>query len=264
RLAGVVPVAVRMMDNVIDASRFPLPEQEEEARNKRRIGLGMTGVADALILCGLRYGSPEAVAAVEEWAGVIEREAYRASAALAAEKGAFPLYDREKYLAGETISGLDAETRAQIAQKGMRNSHLTSVAPTGTISLFADNVSSGIEPVFSFRYTRNVLMPDGSRREEEVTDYAYRAFRRLKGETAPLPEYFVDAQSLSPEDHVVMQAAVQRYVDSSISKTINMPADIPFDRFKDVYTQAYALGCKGCTTYRPNEVTGAVLEARPE
>ena len=264
RLAGVVPVAVRMMDNVIDASRFPLPEQEEEARNKRRIGLGMTGVADALILCGLRYGSPEAVAAVEEWAGVIEREAYRASAALAAEKGAFPLYDREKYLAGETISGLDAETRAQIAQKGMRNSHLTSVAPTGTISLFADNVSSGIEPVFSFRYTRSVLMPDGSRREEEVSDHAYRAYRRLHGDDAPLPEYFVDAQNLSPDDHLVMQAAVQRHVDSSISKTINVPADIPFDRFKDVYTRAYTLGCKGCTTYRPNEVTGSVLEALPE
>jgi ribonucleoside-diphosphate reductase alpha chain len=264
RLAAVVPVAVRMMDNVVDASRFPLPEQEAEARNKRRIGLGMTGVADALILCGLRYGSPKAVAAVEEWAGVIEREAYRASASLAAEKGSFPLFDRDKYLAGETVAGLDAETRAQIAQKGMRNSHLTSVAPTGTISLFADNVSSGIEPVFSFRYTRNVLMPDGHRREEEVSDYAYRAYRRLHGDDATLPDYFVDAQTLSPDDHLVMQAAVQRHVDSSISKTINVPVDIPFERFKDIYTRAYALGCKGCTTYRPNEVTGSVLEALPE
>src|SRR6185312_13939089 len=144
RLAALVPVAVRMMDNVIDTSRFPLPQQQEEARNKRRIGLGMTGVADALILCGLRYGSPQAIAAIEEWAAIIEREAYRASAGLAAEKGAFPLYDRDKYLAGETIAALDAETRAQIAAEGMRNSHLTSVAPTGTISLFADNVSSGI------------------------------------------------------------------------------------------------------------------------
>src|SRR5205807_2304163 len=171
---------------------------------------------------------------------------------------------RDKYLAGETVAALDPDVRDAIAKNGIRNALLTSIAPTGTISLFADNVSSGLEPVFSFRYTRNVLMPDGSRREEEVTDYAYRAFRRLRGETAPLPDYFVDAQTLSPEDHVVMQAAVQRYVDSSISKTINMPADIPFERFKDVYTQAYALGCKGCTTYRPNEVTGAVLEARPE
>ncbi len=138
------------------------------------------------------------------------------------------------------------------------------MAPTGTISLFADNVSSGIEPVFSFRHTRNVLMPDGTRREEEVADFAYRLFRRLKGETAPLPDYFVDAQMLSPEDHLVMQAAVQKHVDSSISKTINVPDDIPFDRFKDVYRRAYALGCKGCTTYRPNEVTGAVLTATPE
>src|SRR5689334_24511440 len=263
-LARLVPDAVRMMDNIIDISGFPLPAQKDEAEKKRRIGLGVTGLADALILCGLRYGSPEAVAATEEWLGMIKRAAYLASTELAAEKGAFPLFDRDKYLEGETVAGLDPEIRAAIGRHGIRNALLTSVAPTGTISLFADNVSSGLEPVFSFRYTRNVLMPDGSRREEEVTDYAYRAFRRLKGETAPLPEYFVDAQTLSPEDHVLMQAAVQRYVDSSISKTINMPADIPFERFKDVYTQAYALGCKGCTTYRPNEVTGAVLEARPE
>src|SRR6202008_3332048 len=124
--------------------------------------------------------------------------------------------------------------------------------------------SSGIEPIFSFRHTRNVLMPDGTRREEDVTDYAYRLFRRLKGEFAPLPDYFIDAQALTPEDHVVMQAAVQKHIDSSISKTINVPAEIPFERFKDVYLQAYALGCKGCTTYRPNEVTGAVLAVRAE
>ncbi len=151
-----------------------------------------------------------------------------------------------------------------IARHGIRNALLTSVAPTGTISLFADNVSSGIEPVFSFRHTRNLLMPDGTRREEEVADYAYRLFRRLQGESAPLPDYFVDAQVLTPEDHLVMQAAVQKHVDSSISKTINVPAEIAFERFKDIYAQAYALGCKGCTTYRPNEVTGAVLAARPE
>src|SRR5438874_5050327 len=263
-LAGLVPDAVRLMDNIIDISGFPLPQQQEEATKKRRIGLGVTGLADALILCGLRYGSRAAVAKTEEWLGAIQHAAYLASADLAAEKGAFPLFDRDKYLAGETVAALDPDVRDAIAKNGIRNALLTSIAPTGTISLFADNVSSGLEPVFSFRYTRNVLMPDGSRREEEVTDYAYRVFRRLRGETAPLPDYFVDAQTLSPEDHVVMQAAVQRYVDSSISKTINMPADIPFDRFKDVYTQAYALGCKGCTTYRPNEVTGAVLEARPE
>jgi len=264
RLRRLVPDCVHMMDNVIDISRFPLPQQEEEASQKRRIGLGVTGLADALIMCGLRYGSAAAVAATESWLAAIQREAYLASTMLAAEKGPFPLYDRDRYLAGETVAGLDEEVRARIARDGIRNALLTSVAPTGTISLFADNVSSGIEPVFSFRHTRNVLMPDGTRREEEVADYAYRLFRRLKGELAPLPDYFVDAQVLTPDDHVVMQAAVQKHIDSSISKTINIPAEISFDRFKDVYLQAYALGCKGCTTYRPNEVTGAVLAVREE
>src|SRR5580692_1911113 len=263
-LDRLVPLAVRMMDNVVDVSRFPLDQQLAEAKAKRRIGLGVTGLADALILCGLRYGSAAAVAAGESWLGTLQREAYLASTALAAEKGAFPLFDRHRYLAGETVKGLDEEVRAQIGQHGIRNALLTSVAPTGTISLFADNVSSGIEPVFSFRHTRNVLMPDGTRREEEVTNFAYRLFRRLKGEFAPLPDYFIDAQALTPEDHVVMQAAVQKHIDSSISKTINVPAEIPFERFKDVYLQAYALGCKGCTTYRPNEVTGAVLAVRAE
>lgn len=262
RLTDLVTVAVRMLDNVIDVSRFPLAEQQAEARAKRRIGLGVTGLADALILAGARYGGSAAVRLTEEWMRTIQRAAYLASAALAAEKGAFPLFDREQYLAGETIQHLDDDVRAAIGRHGIRNALVTSVAPTGTISLFADNVSSGLEPVFSFRYVRHVLMPDGSRREEQVTDYALRQFHRLHGEGAPLPDSFVDAQSLSPNDHLVMQAAVQKYVDSSISKTINCPDSIPFDAFKDVYAQAYELGCKGCTTYRPNEVTGAVLEVR--
>ena len=264
RLRALVPDCVRMMDNVVDISLFPLPQQQEEARQKRRIGLGVTGLADALIMCGLRYGSAAAVAAAEAWLAAIGREAYLASAALAAEKGAFSLFDRDQYLAGETVAGLEEDVRTEIAEHGIRNALLTSIAPTGTISLFADNVSSGIEPVFSFRHTRSMLMPDGSRREEEVADYAYRLFRRLKGEAAPLPDCFVDAQVLSPADHVAMQAAVQKHVDSSISKTINLAADISFERFKDVYREAYAQGCKGCTTYRPNEVTGAVLTVRPD
>jgi ribonucleoside-diphosphate reductase alpha chain len=263
-LARLVPLAVRMMDNVIDVSRFPLERQTQEAKAKRRIGLGVTGLADALIMCGLRYGAAPAVAMTERWMKRIERESYLASVALAAEKGPFPLFDREKYLAGETIRGLDEDVRAAIAQHGIRNALLTSIAPTGTTSIFADNVSSGLEPVFSFRYTRNVLMPDGGRKEEEVSDYAYRLFRRLKGATTPLPDYFVDAQSLAAADHVIMQAAVQKYVDSSISKTINLPVDIAFDAFKDVYLQAYELGCKGCTTYRPNDITGAVLTVKKE
>ncbi|HKW52406.1 MAG TPA: adenosylcobalamin-dependent ribonucleoside-diphosphate reductase [Stellaceae bacterium] len=263
-LERLVPLGVRMLDNAIDASRFPLNEQTHEAKTKRRIGLGVTGLADALILCGARYGSSDAVALTEEWLKTIQRAAYLASTALASEKGAFPLFDKEQYLAGETIAALDADVRAQIAAHGIRNALLTSVAPTGTISLFADNVSSGLEPVFSFSYTRRVLLPDGSRKEEEVSDYAYRLFRRLKGEHTPLPAAFVDAQQLAPADHLVMQATVQKYVDSSISKTINIPVDFPFEQFKGVYLQAYELGCKGCTTYRPNEVTGAVLEVKKE
>jgi ribonucleoside-diphosphate reductase alpha chain len=263
-LQRLVPVAVRMMDNVVDVSRFPLAEQTHEAKAKRRIGLGITGLADALILCGARYGSSAAVELSGQWLKAIQRAAYLASAEIAAEKGPFPLFDKERYLAGESIAELDADVRDAIARHGIRNALLTSVAPTGTISLFADNVSSGLEPVFSFSYTRHLLMPDGSRREEEVSDYAYRLFRRLRGDGAPLPEAFVDAQQLTPADHLVMQATVQKYVDSSISKTINIPVDFPFERFKDVYLQAYELGCKGCTTYRPNEVTGAVLELRKE
>jgi ribonucleoside-diphosphate reductase alpha chain len=263
-LQRIVPLAVRMLDNAIEVSRFPLDNQLHEAKAKRRIGLGVTGLADALILCGERYGSANSVALTESWMKALQRAAYLASVDLAAEKGAFPLFDKEPYLAGETIAALDQDIRAAIEKHGIRNALLTSVAPTGTISIFADNVSSGLEPVFSFKYTRNVLMPDGSRKEEEVSDHAWRLFHRLKGDDAPLPDYFVDAQSLAPSDHVVMQAAVQKYVDSSISKTINVPADFPFEQFKDVYLQAYELGCKGCTTYRPNEVTGAVLEARPE
>ena len=261
-LGDLVATAVRMMDNAIDISRFPLPQQSEEARAKRRIGLGVTGLADALIMCGARYGSAEAVALTEAWLKALRRAAYAASIELAREKGPFLLFDREKFLAGETVGELEEDLRAGIERHGIRNALLTSIAPTGTISLFADNVSSGLEPVFSFKYSRNILMPDGSRSQEEVTDCAYRHFRRLKGEHAPLPDSFVDAQTLSPGDHVVMQAAVQKYIDSSISKTINCPADLSFEAFKDVYLQAYELGCKGCTTYRPNEVTGAVLEVK--
>ena len=258
-----VAVAVRMMDNVIDVSRFPLEEQRQEAMAKRRIGLGVTGLADALIMMKARYGSDRALRLTGSWLARLRRQAYLASTRLAAEKGAFPLFECEVYLAGENIAGLDGDIREAIAADGIRNALLTSIAPTGTISLFADNISSGLEPVFAFSYTRNVLMPDGSRRSEEVADYAVRLWRRLRSPDAPLPDYFVDAQVLRPADHIRMQAEVQKYIDSSISKTINVPEDIPFEAFKDVYLEAYELGCKGCTTYRPNDVTGAVLETRP-
>ncbi|MHA1601261.1 MAG: adenosylcobalamin-dependent ribonucleoside-diphosphate reductase, partial [Alphaproteobacteria bacterium] len=261
RLRNLVPTAVRMLDNAIDISHFPLAQQGHEAQAKRRIGLGITGLADALIMCGARYGGAEAVELCERWLAALRRGAYLASVKIAKEKGAFPLFDREPYLKGESIHALDADVREAIAAHGIRNALVTSVAPTGTISRLADNVSSGLEPVFSFQHTRQVLMPDGSREPQAVSDYAYRLFRRLRGEDADLPAAFVDTQTLEPAAHVVMQATVQKYIDSSVSKTINLPTDISLADFKNVYMQAYELGCKGCTTYRPNAITGAVLEA---
>ncbi len=261
-LTDLVAVAIRMMDNTIDASGFPLEAQRQEALAKRRIGLGMTGLADALMMVGLRYGSQQAAERAGEWARQISRAAYTTSARLAQEKGAFPLFDRDAYLAGETIRELDEDVRAAIGEHGMRNALLTSVAPTGTISLVADNVSSGVEPVFALAYTRKVLQPDGTRTEEEVSDYALRRFRAQFGEDAPLPDHFVTAQDLTPAEHVRMQAAVQQYVDSAISKTVNVPEDISFEAFQAVYLDAYRSGCKGCTTYRPNAITGSVLEVK--
>lgn len=257
-LDDLVRTAVRMMDNVVDASKFPLDAQAEEARNKRRIGLGVTGLADALLMLGLRYGADDAVAQTRVWMKAIARSAYLASVDLAKEKGAFPLFDAKKYLASGFMSKMDADVRDAIAKHGIRNALLTSIAPTGTISLYAGNVSSGIEPVFAYAYKRKVLQKDGSRTEEEVVDYAVQMWRDLKGDAA-LPDYFVNAQTLAPKDHVAMQAAAQEWVDSSISKTINCPEDISFEAFKDVYMAAWDLGCKGCTTYRPNDVTGSVL-----
>ncbi|WP_297539368.1 adenosylcobalamin-dependent ribonucleoside-diphosphate reductase [Roseovarius sp.] len=257
-LSDLVRVAVRMMDNVVDVSGFPLPAQAAEAQAKRRIGLGVTGLADALLMVGLRYGSDAAVKQTEAWLRAIARAAYLASVDLAREKGAFPLFDRDAYLASGTMQAMDEDVRAAVAEHGIRNALLTSIAPTGTISLYAGNVSSGIEPVFAYSYTRKVLQKDGSRTEEEVVDYAVQMWRDKMGD-APLPEHFVNAQTLPPEDHVKMQAAAQKWVDSSISKTINCPEDISFEAFKDVYLQAWDLGCKGCTTYRPNDVTGSVL-----
>jgi len=262
-LAELVAVAIRMMDNTIDASGFPLEAQRREAVAKRRVGLGMTGLADALMMCGLRYGSAAAAERAGNWARQIGRAAYLTSAGLAREKGAFPLFDRDAYLAGETIREMDQDVQAAIAEHGIRNALLTSVAPTGTISLVADNVSSGVEPVFALAYTRKVLQPDGSRTEEEVSDYALRRFRALFGDDVPLPDHFVTAQELNPAEHVRMQATVQRHVDSAISKTVNVPEDIGFEAFQEVYLDAYRSGCKGCTTYRPNMITGSVLEVKP-
>jgi ribonucleoside-diphosphate reductase alpha chain len=251
--------AVRMLDNAIDVSRFALQAQRQEALAKRRIGLGITGLADALIFCRVKYGSLESLILIKTWLATISHAAYRASIELAKEKGPFPLYDMNPYLSRPHIQALPPDIYNAIAANGIRNALLTSIAPTGTISLFADNISSGIEPVFAYNYTRKVLQPDGSRSEETVEDYAVRAFRAKFGAGAALPDYFVNAQTISPADHLAVQAAAQPFIDSAISKTINVPRDIAFNDFEHIYVEAYNQGCKGCTTYRPNDVVGSVL-----
>ena len=260
-LVDLVSTAVRMMDNVVDVSGFPLPEQEAEARSKRRIGLGVTGLANALMMTGLCYGTHAAALQTENWMRLVARAAYLASVELAREKGPFPLFDADRFLDSGTMQAMDSDVRAAVRTHGIRNALLTSIAPTGTISLYAGNVSSGIEPVFAYSYRRKVLLPDGSHTGEEVVDYAVQLWRDRFG-NADLPDWFVNAQMLAPLDHVRMQAAAQKWVDSSISKTINCPEDIDFDAFQNVYLQAWDAGCKGCTTYRPNDVTGAVLSTR--
>jgi ribonucleoside-diphosphate reductase alpha chain len=259
KLEARVATAIRFLDNVIDISRYPLPQQAQEARAKRRIGLGVTGLADALIFLGLPYGSAAAREKAAGWMAIIQNAAYRASAALAAEKGAFPLYDAAAFLARPNIGRLDKDVQAAIAANGLRNGCLTSIAPTGTISLLAGNVSSGIEPVFDFVFRRRVLGDGGATGEETVEDFAHRTFRDAFGDDAVLPDAFVTAENLTPPEHVAMQAALQPFVDSAISKTINCPEDISFESFRDIYLDAYDSGLKGCTTYRPNAITGSVL-----
>ncbi|MFO7582904.1 adenosylcobalamin-dependent ribonucleoside-diphosphate reductase [Guyparkeria sp.] len=258
-VARMAAVAVRMLDDVIDVSRFPLDAQAEQARGTRRIGLGLTGLADALIMLGLHYDTDEAREQAATAMRTITHAAYRASVDLASEKGAFPFLEREEYVGGEFIRSLPADIRDGISRHGIRNSHLTAIAPTGTISLLADNVSSGLEPVFRFTFTRQVIERDGRRASHPISDHAWRLWQ--EGHAGQhLPDAFVQADELDPEAHLAMQAALQPYVDSAISKTINVPEDMPFERFEAIYRRAHALGLKGCTTFRPNPVTGAVLE----
>ena len=252
-------VATRLLDNVIDCSRYPLQAQAGQARGSRRIGLGITGLADALIMLGLHYGE---AAARHEAARVMEtvcHTAYRSSIQLAREKGCFPFFEREAYLEGRFIRSLPKDIRSGIAEHGIRNSHLTAIAPTGTISLLAGNVSSGIEPVFDFRHSRKVLNQAGEYQRFDLEDYAFRLWREQGNETTDLPAGFVDACSLPPDAHLEMQAVLQPHVDSAISKTINVPEDFAFDEFQDLYRAAWNHGLKGCTTFRSNPVTGEIL-----
>ncbi len=257
-LEQAVRIGARLLDNVIDASRFPLPQQAEMARGTRRIGLGITGLADALVMLGLRYGSEQSLAVAAEMMRVVCHSAYRASIEIAKEKTTFPYFDRENYLEGTFVRSLPEDIRDGIARHGIRNSHLLAIAPTGTISLLAGNVSSGLEPIFAASYRRKVLAEDGTPKEFQLVDYALALWRATAGADG-VPVGFVTAAELPVDAHLAMQAALQSFVDNSISKTINVPQNCSFDEFKRIYDLAYDQGLKGCTTFRPNPVTGAVL-----
>ncbi|MDO9053232.1 MAG: LAGLIDADG family homing endonuclease [Gallionella sp.] len=262
----LIKIAVRMLDNVLDVTAWPLPEQQLEAQNKRRIGLGYTGLGDALVMLGLRYDTDKARAFAADITRIMRDEAYAASIELAKERGAFPLLDAEQYLAEPRFaSRLPDEMKNNIRQYGIRNSHLLSIAPTGTISLaFADNASNGIEPAFSWFYTRKKRMMDGTSKDYSVEDHAWRLYKKQGGDMDHLPEGFVTALEISALDHMKMVAAVAPYIDTSISKTVNVPADYPFEDFRHLYTEAWKAGLKGLATYRPNSVLGSVLSVTPE
>ena len=259
KLKAATHIAIRFLDNVIEVSNYPLTQQRQEAIAKRRLGLGVTGLANALFMVGVRYGSARAVALTSQWMAAIQEASLLASAELASEKGVFPRFDKTAYLATPHAQQLSAPLRALIADKGLRNGLLTSIAPTGTISLLAGNVSSGIEPVFSLSQQRRLLDRNGEHRTERLEDFGYALWRKSCTPQQDMPEALVTVNDLQPQEHLAMQAAAQRHVDSSISKTINVPESISFEDFVFVYEEAYRLGLKGCTTFRPNPVTGSVI-----
>jgi len=258
-LVETTGIAVRMLDNVYAISNFPLARQRERALSSRRAGLGITGLADALIMLGIRYGEPESLRLAGEVMRTVCHEAYRASIELAREKGAFPAFDAAAYCASPFVAALPDELRAAIARHGIRNSHLTAIAPTGSTSLLANNVSSGLEPVFGAEFTRLVRDRVGRPRQESVVDHALAAYRSAAGTTTGIPPAFVTGADIPPEAQLAMQSALQVHVDNAISKTVGVPQDIGFERFRRLFETAYALGLKGCTTFRPNPITGSVL-----
>jgi ribonucleoside-diphosphate reductase alpha chain len=263
--AEVARVAVRMLDNVLDATVWPLPQQQHEANSKRRVGLGFTGLGDALIMLNLRYDTQAARDMARQISELLRDTSYQASSDLAKERGPFPLFNADLYLSGQNFaSRLPSALKDTIRQTGLRNSHLLSIAPTGTISLaFADNASNGIEPAFSWTYNRKKRMPDGSSKEYAVEDHAWRLYRHMFGTELPLSDAFVTALEMSAQAHEEMVAAVAPYVDTAISKTVNVPADYPYEDFQGLYTQAWKSGLKGLATYRPNSVLGSVLSVTP-
>ncbi|RQO81904.1 adenosylcobalamin-dependent ribonucleoside-diphosphate reductase [Acidovorax sp. FJL06] len=264
--SAAVALQVRALDNVLDVTFWPLPQQRDEAMAKRRIGVGFTGMGNTLAMLCLRYDLPEGRTMAARIAECMRDAAYAASVALAREKGAFPKFDARGYLAeGTFASRLPESLKALIREHGIRNSHLLSIAPTGTVSLaFADNASNGIEPPFSWMYKRKKRESDGSTTEYAVEDHAWRLYRDLGGDVNALPDYFVSALAMSAQDHIAMMEAVQPFVDTAISKTVNIPADYPYEGFKDLYLQAWRARLKGLATYRPNSILGSVLETHAE
>jgi ribonucleoside-diphosphate reductase alpha chain len=261
-LEAATAIAVRLLDNVLDVSRYPLEAQAVQAHGSRRIGLGITGLADALIMLGLNYDSDSAREVGAEILRCIRDAAYQASIELAQEKGPFPHLDKALYQKSTFVQRLPAVLRDAIARHGIRNSHLLAIAPAGSISLLANNVSNGLEPAYGWEYQRKLRLPDGSYAEYRVSDYAWRQYRR-RHPSGALPEAFVDASSLPPLAHLQMQAVLQPFVDNAISKTINIPAGFSYADYSNIYHDAYRLGLKGCTTFRPNPVTGSVLSSTP-
>ena len=262
-LSATARVATRMLDNVYDVSGFPLPAQAENARASRRLGLGITGLGDTLAMLGLRYDDDAARSVAADAMRTIKVAAYAASIEIAREKGVFPLFDRDRYLAAPFVTALPPELRAGIARGGIRNSHLTAIAPAGTISLLAGNVSSGLEPIFALAYDRAVRQPDGELSRTPVASYALSEFQRRFGADATLPAAFATVEAIAPDAQLAMQAGLQTHVDNAIAKTVNVPEGIARDTFGAIYRRAYALGLKGCTVFRPNRVTGAVLSVPP-
>jgi ribonucleoside-diphosphate reductase alpha chain len=256
-LEETVQIATRFLDNVISVSRYPLPIQGKMAEKTRRIGLGVTGLADFFVMLGLRYGSDESIALARTLMKKISDVTWDTSIELAREKGSFPLYHPD-YLRGAFVQTLDEHILQKLKAHGVRNSHHNTIAPAGTISLLANNVSNGIEPVFEASYHRKVKLANGELATYCVQDYAWQRFHTA-GEGQP--EGWVDTSELTPEEHLAIQGAIQPFVDNAISKTINLPVDFPFAQLSDVYTQAYEMGLKGCTIFRPNSVTGSVLES---
>jgi ribonucleoside-diphosphate reductase alpha chain len=254
KLAKTTEIATRFLDNVIDISHYPLKSQQEESYATRRIGLGITGLADVLVMLGMRYGDDASLQLASRMMKCIAETTWLTSIELAKERGVFPVFDAKKYGEGQFVKRLSADIQQAIQKTGMRNSHHNTIAPTGTISLLANNISNGIEPIFQPEYKRTVRLGEGELEAFMVKDYAYRLSSQKN-----LPKGWVDTQSLTPKDHLLMQAALQPFIDHAISKTINLPVDFPFAKLSDVYTEAYRLGLKGCTIYRPNAITGSVL-----